>query len=331
MDLLDRYLAAVAALLPKAQRQDIVAELRDLLLNQMEEKEAKLGRPLKTSEREDVLRAFGHPIAVAGRFGTPRALIGPELYPFYMFAVKGLVVLAAAVTAIPMVVSVILGGENGAGGLARFLSDFLTTAMTLIGAATIVAAGIERGWIPLGKSLDWKVADLPRLDHKTGKIKSRFEASFELSALLLFILWWTGAVETPWSPVVGNNGVFLQAPPIWTTLFLPILALAVVNALASLVTLIRPEAVRTRAGLDMIGDLGGLGLVAVLWSAGSLVTVAPQGLTGPRGAEVAGLQAALDQSFQVTLAVMAVVFVGKLAFDAWRLARGAREPSAAVA
>ena len=114
--------------------------------------------------------------------------------------------------------------------------------------------------------------------------------------------------------------------PIWTTLFLPILALAVVNALASLVTLVRPEAVRTRAGLDMVGDLGGLGLVAVLWSAGPLVTVAPQGLAG-----VAGLQAALDQSFQITLAVMAVVFVGKLAFDAWRLARGAKEPQAAVA
>jgi hypothetical protein len=41
MDLLDRYLAAVAALLPKTQREDIVAELRDILLNQMEEKEAQ--------------------------------------------------------------------------------------------------------------------------------------------------------------------------------------------------------------------------------------------------------------------------------------------------
>ena len=331
MDLLDRYLAAVAALLPKAQREDIVAELRDLLLNQMEEKEARLGRPLRNGEREEVLRAFGHPIAVAGRFGTPRALIGPELYPFYMFAVKGLVVLAAAVTAIPTVISVILGGENGAGALARFLSDFLTAATLLIGAATIVAAGIERGWIPLGKSLDWKVADLPRLDHKLGKIKSRFEASFELSAILVFILWWTGAVETPWSPIVGGHGLFLQAPPIWTTLFLPILALAVVKALASLATLVRPEAIRARAGLDMVGDLGGLGLVAMLWPAGSLVTVAPQGLTGPRGEEVAGLQAALDQSFQITLAVMAVVLLGQLAFHAWRLLRGAVAPRAAVA
>ena len=65
MDMLDRYLAAVAALLPKAQREDIVAELRDLLLNRIEEKEEALGRPLTEKEREAVLKDFGHPVAVA--------------------------------------------------------------------------------------------------------------------------------------------------------------------------------------------------------------------------------------------------------------------------
>jgi hypothetical protein len=39
-DLIDRYLGAVAALLPKAQRQDIIAELRDLIINRVEEQEA---------------------------------------------------------------------------------------------------------------------------------------------------------------------------------------------------------------------------------------------------------------------------------------------------
>ena len=105
MDMLDRYLAAVAALLPKEQREDIVAELRDTLLNQMEDKEAQAGRPLDAKEREAVLKAFGHPIAVAGRFGPTTALIGPELYPFYVFAVKGLLIVAAIVSAIPAVIT----------------------------------------------------------------------------------------------------------------------------------------------------------------------------------------------------------------------------------
>lgn len=323
MDLLDRYLAAVAALLPKAQREDIVAELRDILLNRLEEEEAELNRPLDAREREAVLRAFGHPIAVAGRYGASRTLIGPELYPFYMFAVKGLLVLAAVVTAIPLVISVIIGGEDAAGGLARFLSGFLTTAMTLIGAATIMAAGIERGWIPVGDLLDWKVADLPNLGGPARKTKTRFEAAFELSILLLFIVWWTGLVQAPWSPIVGQHGVLLAAAPIWTTLHLPILALAALQATGCLVTLVRPDAVRARAVLEIVSDLGGLGVIAALWPAGRLFTVVPSGAAGAKAADIAGLQAALDLSFHITVGVMALVFLSKLAVGAWRLARGA--------
>jgi hypothetical protein len=323
MDLLDRYLAAVAALLPKSQREDIVAELRDILLNQMEEQEAQQGRPLTAQEREAVLKAFGHPIAVAGRFGAPRSVIGPELYPFYMFAVKGLLILAAAVTAIPLVIGLITGDERATGVLAHFLSGFITSALILIGVATIVGAGVERGWIRPGKSLDWTVADLPRLDRRGGglRLKSRFEASFELGVTLLFILWWTGAVEAPWSVGAARNGVFLGATPIWTTLYWPIVALAVVQALSALVVLIRPSGVRARAALEIVGALGGLALVAMLWRAGRLVEVASSGGSGTT--DLAHLQAALDQSFQITLVVMAVIGAGKLAIALWRLARGA--------
>lgn len=327
MDLLDRYLAAVAALLPKAQREDIVAELRDILLNRLEEKEAELGRPLDAKEREAVLRTFGHPIAVAGRYGLSRTLIGPELYPFYIFAVKGLLILAAAVTAIPLVISIILGGEDAAGGLAHFLSGFLTTAMTLIGAATIVAAGIERGWIPVGDLLDWKVADLPTLDRSARKTKTRFEAAFELGILLLFIAWWTGLVTAPWSPIVGQHGVYLAPAPIWTTLHLPILALAVLQATVSLVTLVRPDAIQARACLDILADLGRLALISVLWSAGRLLTVAPPGAAEGKAADIAGLQASLDLSFHLTVGVMAVVFLSKIAVAAWRLFRGVERPA----
>lgn len=329
MDLLDRYLAAVAALLPKTQRDDIVAELRDTLLSQMEDKEAELGRPLTAKEREAVLRAFGHPIAVAGRYGAARSLVGPELYPFYMFAVKGLLIVAAVVTAIPLVISVIIGGQEPAGAFGHFLSGFITLAMTLIGAATIVGYGVERGWIPLGDLTDWKVADLPRLDRKRGKGKSRFEAAFELAALLLFVLWWTGVLVAPWSAVIGEHGMVLAAGPVWATLYWPILAFAGVQALAALATLVQPERTRLRAVLDIVGDLGGLWIISVLWRAGSLVQV--MSVAGPKADHVAELQGALDQSFHLTVAVMAVVFACKLAAAVWRLARGGPTLVSAVA
>ena len=67
MDLVNEYLRAVAALLPKAQRDDIVAELRDTILTRIEEREADLGRPLTDDEIEAVLREVGHPVVVAAR------------------------------------------------------------------------------------------------------------------------------------------------------------------------------------------------------------------------------------------------------------------------
>ena len=69
MDLIDRYLSAVSFLLPKDQREDITAELRDALMTRREEKEAEVGRPLTRDEDAALLRAFGHPLDVAARFG----------------------------------------------------------------------------------------------------------------------------------------------------------------------------------------------------------------------------------------------------------------------
>lgn len=331
MDLLDRYLAAVAALLPKEQREDIVAELRDTLLSRMEDEEARLGRPLTRAETEAVLRDFGHPIAVAGRYGPSRGLVGPELYPFYMFAVKGLLVLAAVVSALPQVVSVIIGGQDAGDAFGHFTSGFFTTGLTLIGAATLVAAGIERGWIPVGGFLDWKVADLPRLDDKKhNRFKSRFEASFEVSALALFILWWTGAVEAPWSTAIGKQGLFLAPAEIWTNLHLPVLLLAVWQLAASLMTLIRPDWVRARAALYIVADLGGLALAVFLWRAGRLVEVLSQG-SGPSADEVAGLQTSLDLSFHITAGIMIVVLACKTLGSVWQLVKGAPAGRGALA
>jgi len=329
MDLLDRYLAAVAALLPKDQREDIVAELRDTLLNRMEEKEAELGRPLTDKEREAVLKAFGHPIAVAGRFGTQRALIGPELYPFYMFGVKALLVVAAIVSAIPAIIAAVTVPGQSAGAFAQFLSSFLSAGFTMVGVATVIAACIERGWIPLGGLADWKVADLPRLDSLgpkkkglfyKGPIQRRFEALLEVILTTLFILWWTDVVPAPWAHPIANRDVILQPAPIWATLYWPMLAWAGVQLVSSLVGLVRTDWVRARAALEAVCASAGLAVAIVLWRAGQLVVVAIPGAEG----DAARLQAALDLSFHLTAAIMIVIFALRILAELWRLARGAR-------
>ena len=119
MDLIDRYLATVGALLPLSQRKDILDELRDVLMNHAEEKQAELGRPLNSSEEADLLRAFGHPVAVAARYGRGQYLIGPELFPLYALAVKVFLAIVAVSAVITGIVTAFWMPSINAGSLIR--------------------------------------------------------------------------------------------------------------------------------------------------------------------------------------------------------------------
>src|SRR5688572_31859062 len=66
--LVDHYLLHLKSLLPAKQRDDIAAELRESIRSAVEEREREQGRALTDAELNDVLRGFGHPIVVAGRY-----------------------------------------------------------------------------------------------------------------------------------------------------------------------------------------------------------------------------------------------------------------------
>ena len=136
MDLIEEYLKAVAALLPRSQREDIVAELRDIILTRKEEREAALGRALMEGEIEALLREVGHPVVVAARYGEgPQHVVGPMLYPYWLFAVKAVLVIQAVVAGVVFLVSSLAYGDVGY-GFARALAVGVTGAATLIGFAT---------------------------------------------------------------------------------------------------------------------------------------------------------------------------------------------------
>ncbi|WP_233279790.1 hypothetical protein [Caulobacter vibrioides] len=320
-DLVDRYLGAVAALLPKDSRQDIVAELRDLIVNRVEDLEAQRCRPLDKREIEELLREIGHPIAVAGRYGPHTALIGPELYPFWLFSVKVLVIVAAIAAAIPAGVA-LLTAHGDARLVMRTVTDFIPTALCLIGAATLIGAAIERGWINTDGFRNWKVNDLPRVSKSKKRLfESRFEGLFEAAVTLLFIGWWTGLVDFPNDNVITTRGgeIVLSFSPIFQTLYWPILVMAVVQVMSSLILMVKPGWVRARAGFEIVTGLIGLAIAAALWPAMPLVTlVAPEATV----AGLANLQKTVDLSLQVALWVAVAIMLLKLVIDGWRLIRG---------
>jgi hypothetical protein len=322
MDLLDRYLGAIAALLPAGQSQDIVAELRDVLMSRIEDQENRLGRPLDKTAMEVLLRDFGHPLAVAGRYGPQRALIGVELYPFWIFAVKVALAIAAFVALIPAVIGVVTQGGEVGQVIGHALKGFIPSALTLIGLITVIGAMVERGWIKAGDFGQWKVSDLPRVSAKKAWFppKSRYEALFEVVFMTLFALWWAGLLHWPdGRDLLRLDGdLQLALVPILTQLHVPILLLAIGQALSGLIVVVRPAWIAPRAVAEIALSIAGIALAAALWRAMPLVTFSGPALAA-HGVET--LQRTVDQVFVICALVAAALCAGKILIEGWRLAR----------
>lgn len=81
MELLERYLSAVARELPESQRDEISRELKANLLDSAEQQEQELGRPLNAAEWSDLLKQCGHPARVARQFAPARPLVAADDMP----------------------------------------------------------------------------------------------------------------------------------------------------------------------------------------------------------------------------------------------------------
>lgn len=314
MDLIDRYLDAVAAQLSAAERADIVAELRDLILSRFEAREESLGRALREDEQEAILHEIGHPLIVAGRYRKgPDALIGPELFPYWLFGIKAGLLILALLQALALGVAVLADPENVGRALGHAFNGFFSAGLTLMGALTLTGAVMEHYGLKPSWLTRWRVADLPAFGladpvawraafaggtvreaaaAATGRIRvwgvkvdSRpgLDALASLIAGAVFVLWWIGALHVPGLSAFGLRGgeMTVTAAPIWTALYAPILAWALAGMAVDAVGLMRPQAERLRAFLKIPVAAAGLWLGWRLFEAGHWFTLAQGGATAP--------------------------------------------------
>lgn len=370
MSMLDTYLDAVAAQLPRDTRDDIVAELRDTLLNQFEEREADLGRPLTDDEREEILRAMGHPLVVAARYGKgPQSLIGPELYPYWLFAVKAGLFILLAVQAVGLIIHLVSGTPNFGQSIAQAFHGFFGSALTLIGVATVAGAVLEWQGIRPEFLTKWKVKDLaalrlsdpanwasgmagadlnmkpsPHVPRPVLKPMPGADALWGVIAGIVFVLWWTGALQGMGMTAVsvGREGMVFQPDPIWAGLFTPILAYALSGVAVDLLGVVRPDAVKLRALFKIPLAAAGLWLASILYQAGEWFTLSQDGVTavvGPAGRYLApdawprmvaagedinGAGLVLSTVLTWVLAVVALSLVASILLNLWRLVRPKR-------
>ncbi|MBU1385906.1 MAG: hypothetical protein KKG14_03290 [Alphaproteobacteria bacterium] len=323
MDLIDRYLNAVAAQLGQDERADIIAELRDLILSRFEAKEEDLGRPLTDDEKEAILQEVGHPLVVAARYRKgPDSLVGPELFPYWLFAVKAGLLLMAAVQALVLLLNLVGGPADAGQSISQAINGFISSGLTLIGVVTVAGAAMEHlGYRPRWMT-QWRVKELSAFGLSDpaawgvamgGSRPARAswaprvrpmrwpggEYLFSFLAGGVFVLWWIGAIHFPGLIRMGPPGAEAEVAgaPVWTVLYGPILLYALAQMAVDLVSLAWPHAVRLRAAAQVAIAAGGLWLTWAIFEAGHWFTLTRDGETAP----IAGDSRLLDLDHLRTL------------------------------
>jgi len=349
MDLINAYLRAVAALLPRGQRDDITAELRDIILSRIEAREAALGRRLTDAEIEQELRAVGHPIVVAARYREePQQVVGPALYPYWMFAVKIAIAIQAAAVLVLLILRTLQGQDFG-NALGHAIGQGITGFVTLIGVATVAAWAIERRKIHIAYLDQWRVRDLHVLeyagwdigdlrDHVRRRQAARGmpapvwrhhhrpspvgEALFLIAFGTVFILWWVGVIPlTFFAPAEGlrrfgenlSTIAGMNLGDLHTLLFWPVLAYGGAIIVQGVLVLLYPGMMWLRGLLAILMGVAMLGFCIWIWTVSPIAAAIRVGSV----AELLGrLKQSIHQGMPLSLAPILTVCLACAAFGA---------------
>lgn len=318
MDLVERYLTAVDAQLPREVRADVIPELRDTLLSQLEEKEAELGRAPEHAEIETLLKAYGHPLVVAGRYRRHRQLIGPDVFPFYVVALQWTL---GVVLAIQILIGV-LGAFDVAAPIRageRILDEVIPGLLASFAIVTIVFYFIDRAGGGAHLAASWSPRSLRgATPQRPGR---SWEILFEMAFEAVFLLFWIGVITLPIGSAIASRSasLVLALNPIWGVLHTPVTVIVAASLAVNLVRLLRPGMLWPIAIARTGVTVASVVVVALLVCSGPIFELS----ASSRIAEVAP-SAALWANLSVKAALVIVAVVGTLdtAGDVWRAWRG---------
>jgi len=274
MELLNRYLHAVRFWLPKAQQEDIIAELGEDLRSQIEDREAELGRPLDEDGLAAILKQRGNPMLVAARYLPQRSLIGPALFPIYQFILK-LVILWILPPIFILVVgpATVLSGRDPALALGETVWTLLMAAVFAFGVITLIFAVIER--YPHESTLRWDPRRLPRVPPAKAATRPQpvpgFTAIVEMLAGIGASLVWIEVMRLRTSFNFGD--VTIALAPVWRGFFWPILLVTLSGVPIGLMGWLRPWWMRARSSARLAVDAISMILTGALVNMGPWVRV----------------------------------------------------------
>jgi hypothetical protein len=327
MDLLARYLQAVRFFLPRGNQDDIVRELEEDLRAQMEDREASVGRPLTDDERAGIIQREGHPMLVAGRYRTHQRLIGPAIFPMYVFALKVGLGICLLVTSVLAIVGAVMHGDT-LGHVVRGLLAYPGRALMVFAWTTLSFAAFDYALTRLNVSTTWNPKTLPRVQ-PNGSWTSRFNSLVELVATLVALVW---LLLIPGAPVLvmGPAAFVLQPTPIWSAVYVPFIAVTCATAAIAFVNFRWPYWTPMRSAARMAIHATSFTLFAVLLHAGQWVTARPI-VAAHGGPSLDRLVEIANTSCQIGLAIASVIALVEMAREIlrWRAQRGSSTPDGA--
>jgi hypothetical protein len=292
MDLLDRYLQAVRANLPKSQQDDIIKELSENLRAQIEDQESGRGRPLSEDELAALLKKHGHPLFVATRYRQSRHLIGSTLFPFYWLTMKIILVTTAfgyGVAALVMLaqsnpIFQILGAMFSFAGALLPLFAWVTIAFAVIDLTNAKFHILEKITKECNEKFDPRT--LPPVNTTSDSPYARpippSKTAFELFFNVAFLLWWMRvnpirqlALFVALGPVGLAGKIPFQFGPVWNTIFVPVILLTILSIAQQIVNLFHANWVKFYAATRLIINASSLILVYFLSRASEVFVLAP--------------------------------------------------------
>jgi hypothetical protein len=220
-DMLTRYLQAVGFWLPRETKEDILAEISEDLQSQMDERAASLGRPLKDDEVAEILKKRGRPSLVAGSFLPQRQLIGPVLYPIYVF-VLAMVGLCYFVPWLLVWLGYVIFDPSY--GALRGLGTLWTVLWIVFGVVTFIFAVLDRTSNRAKFVSEWDPSKLPKTHQKQ---RNRRREDIGACVFGILYLGWLLAVPTFPFLALGPAALSVTAAPVWHSVYPFFLILAV--------------------------------------------------------------------------------------------------------
>jgi len=309
MELVERYLNAVRFWLPRAQEDDIIAELGEDLRSQIEDRESALGRSLTEDELAAILKKRGNPMRVASHYLPQRYLIGPPLYPAFMAVVRLVIIwiLLPICILVAAPIAIATAADPTVAGI-KAVWDTAMGCVFALGVITLVFAIIERH--PIRELEDWDPRKLPKVPVRPLKPLSdpkpvdRVTAIVEMvlgtlfSVIFLHFIWFQSSFD------FGNAHITLA--PAWRQVAWPMLLIFLSGIPIGWISLAFRGNTRLRSGMRMAVDVASLVVLGVLANGGPLITLSFRNLAPAQMAEAAKWT---NTGLRITLAAVAVAML----------------------